>query len=98
MCSNIFRFADLYIYSHTKKHYQGNSNRNWSPLDLYQVHHDIQNTNGFRRWNTQPYFSHENLDSFIVCILPWWNLVIHTVSQKLDIIDLTDDLFIQSLG
>ena len=64
---------------------------------LYQVHHDIQNTKGFWWWNRQPYFPHANLDSFIVCVLPRWNLVIHTVSQKLDIIDLTDSLSIRSL-
>ena len=84
MCTTIFRFSDLHIYSHTKKSYQGNSNRNWSTLDLYQVHHDIQNTNGFWRWNAQPYFSHENIDSIIVCFLPRWNVVIHAVSPKLE--------------
>ena len=97
-CSNIFRFSGLHIYSYTKKNYQGDDNRNRGPLDIYQVHHDIQNTNGFWRGDTKPYFSHENLDSFIVCILPRWNVLIHTVSRKLDIIDLTDGLSIQSLG
>jgi len=98
MCSKIFRFADLDIDSHIKKNHQGNSNRNRSPLDIYQVYHDIQNTDGFWWWNAQPYFSHENLNSFIICILPRWNIVIHTVSPELEIIDLTDDLCIQSLG
>ena len=70
MCSNIFFFVDLQTYSHGKKDYQGDSNSNRSPLDLYQVYYDIQNTNGFRRWNTRSSFSHENLDSFIVCVLP----------------------------
>ena len=60
--------------------------------------HIYSYTNGFWRWDTKPYFSHENLDSFIVCILPRWNVLIHTVSRKLDIIDLTDGLSIQSLG
>jgi len=41
MCSNIFRSADLHVYSHTKKNCQGDSNRNRSRLDIYQVHHDI---------------------------------------------------------
>ena len=43
-------------------------------------------------------FLHEKLDSFTVCILPRWNLFIHTVSPKLAIIDLTDGLLIQCLG
>ena len=95
MCSSIFRFDDLHD---TKKNYQGNSNSNRSPLDLYQVYHGIQNTKGLGWWNAQPFSSHENLDSFIVCVLPRWNLVIHTVSQKIDIINITDCLSIQSLG
>jgi len=49
-------------------------------------------------WNAQSYFSHENLDSFIVFILSRWNVVIPTVSRKLDIIHLADRIFIQSLG
>jgi len=32
---------------------------------------------------------HGNLNSFIVCILSQWNVVIHTVSRKLDLIHLT---------
>ena len=95
--SNISCFSDLHTFSHTKKNHQGNSNRNRSPLNLYQVHHDIQNTDGFWRWNAQPYFSHADIDSIIICVLPRWDLAIHTVSRKLDIIDLTDCLLIQSL-
>jgi len=98
MCSNIFHFADLHIYSHTKKNYQGNNYRSRSPLDLYQVHHDIQNAEGFSWWNARAYFLHEGLDPFIVCVLPQWDLVIHPVSRKLDIIDLTDGIFTQSRG
>jgi len=51
MCSNIFYFADLHIYYHTKKNYQGNNYRSRSPLDIYQVHHDIQNAENFLWWN-----------------------------------------------
>jgi len=98
MCSNIFYFADLHIYSHTKKNCQGNNYRNRSPLDLYQVHHDIQNAEGFSWWNVRAYFLHEGLDPFIVRVLPRWDLVIHPVSQKLDIIDLTDGLSTQCRG
>jgi len=98
MCFNIVRFPDLDIYPPIKKNYQSNNNRNRSPVDIYQVHYDIQNTKGFQWWNTRPDFPHENIDSFIVRVLPRWNIVIHTVSQKLDIIDLTDDLSIQYLG
>ena len=47
MCSNIFHFSNLHIYSHTKKNYQGNNYYSHSPLDLYQVDHDIQNAEGF---------------------------------------------------
>jgi len=47
MFSHMFCFVDLQIHSHTKKNHQGNDNSNRSPLDLYQVHHDIQNTVGF---------------------------------------------------
>jgi len=35
MCSNISHFVDLLIYSHTKKHYQGYSNINRDPFNLY---------------------------------------------------------------
>jgi len=93
MCSNTFYVSGLHIYFHPKKNYQGNSDSNWSPLDLYQVYNDIQNTKGLWWWNMQLYLSHKNLESFIVCVLPRWNLVIHTVSPKLDIVDLTDGLF-----
>ena len=82
MCSNIFCFAICWFIL-TKKNCQGNNNINWSPLDHYQVYHDIRNTAGFWWWNTWLYFSHANLDLFIVCILPRWNIVIHTVSWKL---------------
>jgi len=98
MFFNIFRFSDLHVYPHTKKNYQGGNHRNWSPPDIYQVRHDIQNTKGFRWWNTRPDFPYENVNSFIVRVLPRWDDVIHTVSRKLDIVDLTDDLSIQSLG
>ena len=97
-CSNMFCVADLHIYCHTKKNCQDDSNRNRSPVDLDQVYLDIQNTKDFRWWDTRPYFTHANLDSVIVCILPRWNVVIHTVSRKLDIINPTDGLSIQSLG
>jgi len=97
MCFNIFRFSDLHIYSHMKKHYQGNNSGNWSPLDIYQVYHHIQNTKGSQWWNTQQYFPHENVNSFIVRVLPRWNVVIHTVSRKLDIIDPTDDTYLLSI-
>jgi len=97
MCFNIFRFADMHIYPHTKKNYQGDSNHNWSPLDIYQVYYDIQNTESFWWRNAHPYFPHADIYSFIVCILPRWDLFIYTVSQRLDIIDLTDGLSIQSL-
>ena len=80
---NIFYCTNLHV-SYTKKHYQGDNNINRNPLDLYQVHYDIQNTDGFWWWNRQSDLSHENLDSFIVCILPRWNLAIHTVSPKLE--------------
>jgi len=43
---NIFRFSDLHIYSHTKKNYQGDNNRNRSPLDIYLVYHEMKNTKG----------------------------------------------------
>jgi len=82
MCSNMFCFADLHIYSHTKKNCQDDSNRNRNPVDLYQIYCDIQNTKGFQWWDTRSYFTHANFDSFIVCILPRSNLVIHTVSPK----------------
>jgi len=94
---DILYCVDPDVSSHTKKHHQGNNNSNRSRPDLYQVHHDIQNKKGVWRWNAQPYFLHENLESFIVCVLSRWNLVIHTVSPKLDIIDLIDGLYIQSL-
>jgi len=94
MSFNIFRFADMHIYPHTKKNYWGDSNHNWSPLDIYQVYYDIQNTESFWWRNVYPYLSHADIYSFI---LPQWDLVIYTVSQRLDIIDLTDGLSIQSL-
>jgi len=47
MCYSIFFFADLHIYSHAKKNYQSDNNGYRSPLDIYQVHHDVQNTEGF---------------------------------------------------
>ena len=46
----------------------------------------------------QLYLSYKNLESFIVCVLPRWNLVIHTVSPKLNIVDLTDGLSIYSVS
>jgi len=97
-----FEYVFLHILlcwldSHTKKNYQGNNNCNRGPLDMYQVYHDIQNTAGCWWWNTRLYFSHANINSIIVCILPRWNVAIHTVSWKLDIVNLTDGLFIQSL-
>ena len=48
MCSNMFCVADLHIYFHIKKDYEGDSNRNRSPVDLDQVYHDIQRTKCFR--------------------------------------------------
>ena len=93
MCSDILCSADLYVSLHTKKYYQGYSNSDRSPLDLHQVYHDIQNTESFWWWNTQPYFSHANLYSFIICFLPRWNSLIHTVSPRIDIVDLTDGIF-----
>jgi len=90
MFSNMFLSAN--VSSHTKKHYQGDNNSNRSPLDFYQVYHDIQDTEVFRRWNAHPYLLHENLNSSIVCILPRWNNLIHTVSPNLDIINSSDGL------
>ena len=82
MCSNMFCVADLHIYCHKKKNCQDNSNHNRSPVDLDQVYDDIQNTKGFQWWDTRPYSPRANLDSSLVCVLPRWNLVIHTVSPK----------------
>ena len=93
----VFCFADLHIYSDTKKNCQGDSHIDWSSLDLHQVYHDIQNTEGSWWWNRQPYFVHANFHSFTVCVLPWWNLVIHTMSPNLVILDLTKGLSIQYL-
>ena len=46
----------------------------------------MQNKKGIQWWDTRPYFTHANLDSFIVCVLPRWNLVTHTVSLKNEIL------------
>jgi len=78
-------------------HYQSDNNINRNPLDLYKVNHNIQDTDVFGD-GIGSWISHENLDSFIVCVLLRWNLAIHTVGPKLDIIDLTDGLSIQCLG
>ena len=76
------------LFSH-KKNCQDYYNSDCSPHDFDQVYYDIQDTEGSSAWNMQASFSHPNLHSSIICILPRWDPFIHTMSSNVYIISLT---------
>ena len=82
-------FAELHVYSHTKKNCQDYYNSDCSPRDFDHVYYDMQDTEGSSAWNMQASFSHPNLHSSIVCILLRWDPFIHTMSSNVYIISLT---------
>ena len=65
MCSNIFSLLTCKFILMGKRIIRATA----TAIEVLLIYHDIQNTNGFQRWNTHPSFSHENLNLFIVCVL-----------------------------